>query len=151
MPEIKISEARIEDSTGIAKLYPHWGLELSRKRVINSFLSKNEKRYVAKLGDKVIAHLLVKYGIGPHKHIASLHSLIVAKKHRGKGIAQHILKHALKNIRKGTEIVTAQVNDDNAVSLKVFEKLGFVQYGLLEKGTKEGSKYKNLVLLKKEF
>lgn len=151
MRQVKIREARIEDSAGIAKLYPHWGYELARSRVIKSFLSKNETRYVARLDGKVVAHLFVKYGTGRNKHIATLQSLIVAKKYRGKGIAQQILKHAIENIRERTEIITTRADQGNAASLRVFEKLGFVQYGLLEKGAKEGRGYKNLVLLKKEI
>lgn len=149
--EIRIREARIEDSTGIARLYPHWGYELARSRVIKSFLSKNETRYVARLNDKVVAHLFVKYGSGRNQHVASLQSLIVAKKYRGKGIAQQIAKHAIENMREGIEIITTRADQDNVASLRVFEKLGFVQYGLLEKGAKEGHNYKNLVLLKKEI
>lgn len=151
MSSLEITEARVEDADSIADLYPHWGLERAMKRIINSLLSNNEKRYVARVNSKVVAHLLVRYGTGSKSHVASLYSLIVAPAFRNRGIATQLLRHALENMPKRIRIVLAQVRDDNKASMKVFKKLGFVRYGYLKDGLKENNIYKNTVLLKKEI
>jgi len=148
---VKIVEAKIEDADDIADLYPHWGFELARERLINSLISNREKRYVARIKGKAIAHLLVRYGTGNKAHLAKLHSLIVAPEHRNKGIATQLVRHALKNMPANIEIVLAEVHKDNKPSMKVFRKLGFKRYGYLKKALKEENGYKNIVLLKKEI
>ena len=151
MLRVKIREAALNDADDIAELYPRWGFELTRERIMRSLMSTRERRYVAELDGKVVAHVFVKRGTGYHKHLAHLYSLIVHPDYRNKGIATKLLKYVLAHLPEDIEIALAQVQHDNKASLSVFKKLGFERYGYLKNAWKDGTEYKHNVLLKKEL
>ncbi|MEM4662878.1 MAG: GNAT family N-acetyltransferase [Candidatus Diapherotrites archaeon] len=122
---LEISKAKIEDVDGISKLFPHWGYELTKKRVIRSFFSENEIRFVAKIDNEIVGHILVRYNYIGDMKVAKLQSLIVASQHRNKGIGTEVVKYALSNLKHNTKKVISQVSEKNAASLRIFKKLGF--------------------------
>lgn len=149
MPEIKIREAKLSDAEALTTLYPHWGIELAKKRIGRALNSKYEKRYVAEFDGKVVAHLLVRFERGAHKHLATFYSLIVHPEYRKKGIATKLVEYAISKLPENIEIVLAQVQHDNVGSLMLFKKLGFEQYGLLKDAWKKEESYKDNILLKR--
>ncbi len=140
-------EAR--DASALVELYPHWGNQLARRRIERTMLFRGERRIVAEISGKTIAHVKIDYGSGVHSHIARIYSLIVAKEHRGKGIARALLEKAINEMPAGIEIVTLETQADNAPARSLFEKLGFEEYGFLENAWKKGNEYKDNVLYKK--
>jgi ribosomal protein S18 acetylase RimI-like enzyme len=151
MLRVKIREVALNDADDLAELYPKWGFELTRERIMRSLMSTRERRYVAEVKGKVVAHVFVKRGTGNHKHLAYLYSLIVHPDCRNKGIATKLLKYVLAHLPQDIEIALAQVQHDNKASLSVFKKLGFERYGCLKNAWKDGTEYKHNVLLKKEL
>ncbi len=151
MLKIKIRKVKNEDASALAALFPHWDAEITKKRVERAPKSKREARYVAEIEDKVVAHLLVRFGAGWQSHIATFYSLVVHPDYRRKGIATELIKYAIKNMPKHIEIVNAQVQHDNKASLALFSKLGFEVYGRLKDGWKKEGVYKDLILLMKRI
>ena len=58
-----------------------------------------------------------------------INRLAVAPEHRNIGIARSLMKEGERRLwEKGIRIVASLVEDDNAVSLEVFERLGYVRH-----------------------
>jgi len=138
-----------KDVNALLSLYPHWGRALAERRINRTLFAKKERRVVAELDGVAVAHIKIDYGGGVHKHIARIYSLIVSKGHRGKGIASKMMEKALKEMPQGIEIIVIETQAGNAAARALFEKLGFEQYGMLERAWKKNQEYKDNVLYKK--
>ncbi len=87
---------------------------------------------------------------------AVLGILIGDKGYRGKGYGSeaihHILRYSFEEL--GLHRVSALILEDNIASRRTFEKLGFVQDGILRESLFKGGKFRNQVvvsLLESEF
>ncbi len=74
---------------------------------------------------------------------------IGAKEHWGKGYATDalvlILKHAFHD--KGLERIGAQVHEDNSGSLRMHEKCGYKQEGVLRRASYVDGRFENMIML----
>ncbi len=138
-----------KDVAGLLALYPHWNRSLAEKRIRRTLFSVRERRVVAELNGQIVGHVKITYGSGVHSHLARVYSVIVSKNFRGKGIASKLMEKAISELLQGIEIVLLETQHDNASAIHLFEKLGFEQYGVLERAWKKGTEYKNNVLYRK--
>lgn len=84
-------------------------------------------------------------------HIGVL-GISIAKDYRGEGIGfllmKYILEEAAKKL-KNLEMVTLYVFSNNAIAKKMYDKMGFIEYGLLPKGVKLANEYADQILMYK--
>lgn len=84
-------------------------------------------------------------------HVGVL-GISASKDYRGQGLGslllQHVLDEGIKNIPQ-LEIVTLHYFSDNAIGARLYERFGFVNYGVLPKGIKRGETYSDDILMYK--
>lgn len=149
MKGLAVRLAGERDAGALSGLYPHWGLERCKRRIKKTLSSERQFRLVAELDGVVAGHICIKLGSMHHSHTATLYSLIVEPKSRGKGIASRLLEEAFKALPERTEILLLQAQHDNDAALQLFKKLGFEQYGYLPKAFKRNREYKDNILMQK--
>jgi ribosomal protein S18 acetylase RimI-like enzyme len=77
------------------------------------------------------------------RHKADLVSLYVMKDHAGNGIGRRLMDEALVETRKlpGIELMLLVVVGENLPALRLFSRLGFVEYGREPKAVKHADRY----------
>jgi ribosomal protein S18 acetylase RimI-like enzyme len=131
-------------------LFPKWK-KASVQKKINDTLQGKDKRFVALLDGKIIAHTRISLGKGLHKHRAEITSLVVDSMHRRKGIATGLMNFALKNLPKGKHLVLLAVDSKNKAAIKLYKNIGFEKYGLLKKASQIDGKFVDNYLMKKQL
>jgi RimJ/RimL family protein N-acetyltransferase len=83
------------------------------------------------------------------KHSGDISHMYVKTEFGGKGIATQLLKKSIEQafLDKEIEQITLGVVNSNEQALHVYRKIGFVQYGVLEKYYKYQNVYQSLVLM----
>ena len=144
-----LREANPQDAWQIQKnLFPNKTPEQIENRIKN--LSGHKRRIVAEYNNKIIGYAVIAFRTVPHAHTALLHSLFVNEQFRNKGIGRAIIKYAEElALQNGIEILLLEASAENKNATSLYKKLGFEEYGLLQKGYKKDGNYKGLVLMKK--
>lgn len=115
------------------------GLE-EESRYVEGFIQKMENHKAVKLlvfhKDEFIglADIITKERAESH---VGVFGIIIAKEWRKKGIGRFLMEKTLGEAQKnitGLKIITLGVFGDNPIAKKLYEKMGFVEYGLLPKG-----------------
>ncbi len=77
------------------------------------------------------------------RHKVDLASLYVMKDHTGQGIGRRLMDEALVEARKlpGVELMLLVVVGENLPALRLFSRLGFVEYGREPKAVKHVDRY----------
>jgi len=143
-----LREANSQDAEQIQKnLFPNKTLEQIENRIKNS---GHKRRIVAECNNEIIGYAVLAFRTVPHAHTALLHSLFVKDNFRNKGIGSKIIEYAEKLVLQNKiEILLLEVGAENKNATNLYKKLGFEEYGLLQKGYKKDGNYKDLVLMKK--
>ena len=88
----------------------------------------------------------------PYKKLAhqSLFAIIVDEKYRGKGIGTKLLQEliSLAKERFKLELIHLEVYEGNP-AIRLYERLGFQQYGMQKKFVKDQGQYLNKILMQK--
>jgi len=64
-------------------------------------------------------------------HEGNIDNVVVAKRYRGRGIAQRLLEELLRaGGRRGIKAFTLEVRVSNAVAIHIYEKAGFISEGI---------------------
>lgn len=113
---------------------------------------EEESRYVEGFINKVENHKAVKLLVFQNNEFIGLadiitkeraeshvgvFGIIIAKEWRKKGIGRFLMDKTLEEAQKnitGLKIITLGVFGDNPIAKKMYEKMGFKEYGLLPKG-----------------
>ncbi|MCX6802922.1 MAG: N-acetyltransferase [Candidatus Diapherotrites archaeon] len=149
MPDFEIRKIKENDALGLSHIFPHWGITRAKQEVKRALALSSQWRLVAEKDSNIAGHVLVKLGSSNHAHLASIYSLAVDPAQRGKGIAQALVKEALKTLPERIEIVLVEVQHDNEPAKSLFAKAGFKQYGYLPNAFKQGGKYKDNILMQR--
>ena len=148
---IELREIVKEDLSGFGELFPNWKPGSAEKKLKKTLASKKIKRFVAISKGKIIGHAKCILGKGRHIHIAELYSLVVLPEHRGKGIGTSLIQHTEEQMPDQIKLVVFQVQADNENAINLYKKLGFEQYGFLEKASLVDGKLADNILMKKEI
>lgn len=99
--------------------------------------------------DKEIVGLSVlKQDGGPKDaHKAYLSGVFVAPEHRGKGIAEKLLLAVKCYANEHMEQIMLTVVDGNKAAISLYEKQGFKIYGVEPRALKEGTEYRDEILM----
>lgn len=86
---------------------------------------------------------LERYQRRRERHKVDLVSLYVMKDHAGNGIGRRLMDEALAETRKlpGIELMLLVVVGENLPALRLFSRLGFVEYGREPKAVKHADRY----------
>lgn len=88
----------------------------------------------------------------PYRKLAhqSLFAIIVDEKYRGKGIGTKLLQEliALGKERFKLELIHLEVYEGNP-AIRLYERLGFQQYGIQKKFVKDQGRYLNKIMMQK--
>ena len=84
------------------------------------------------------------------KHIASLHSMYVKKEHRGEGTGEKLISFAEKVAKgKGVHRINLSVVKTNKKALSLYNRLGYIEYGIEPETINVLGKYYSLLLMSK--
>jgi ribosomal protein S18 acetylase RimI-like enzyme len=104
----------------------------------------------AVVNDKPVGMMTyLRRGRRKNDHIADIFAVYVDKKHRGKGIADRLLKHVISRVKKNDSVskIALSVVADQTPAVSLYMKHNFKVVGVLEKELKlNGSFYDELVM-----
>lgn len=109
-------------------------------KYVEDFIKKIEEKRAVKLlafhKDELIGVADIYLKDKVEKHVG-VFGIIIVPAWRRKGVGTLLLKHTLMEAEKhihGLRIVTLGVFGNNAIAKKLYEKMGFVEYGNLKEG-----------------
>lgn len=86
------------------------------------------------------------------KHVATLHSMYVINSYRKKGVAHKLIQSAEKTVvTKGVLRMNLSVVKTNSNASKLYQKLGYHEYGLEPNAIHVEDRYHSLILMTKEL
>ena len=78
--------------------------------------------------------------------------MMVHERSRGRGVGRALLDALIAEARAaGLELITLTVTEGNASAIGLYERAGFVRFGLLPKAIKLGERYHAKVHMAKEL
>lgn len=86
------------------------------------------------------------------KHIAFFYNLYIDSAYRGQGLASKLFNYLLEKIKQQTQIerIFLSCNKKNIPAFKLYQKLGFIQYGIKEKSIKWQNQYDDEIEMVRE-
>jgi len=154
---VQARPAKLEDAPSLQKNC----LPANTLDEVKSFLEKdveemsrgNKVRLVAEINGEVIGNLEIFFSRHPLTfHIADISTVVVNPAFRRRGIATRMIESALQIAEeKKIEIVKIDVEAKNTPAIGLYRKVGFKEYGRLERGLVRNGKYDDLILLKKDL
>ena len=86
------------------------------------------------------------------RHIGHLVGMMVRERSRGRGVGQALLDALVAEARAaGLELLTLTVTEGNASAIGLYERAGFVRFGLLPKAIKVGERFHAKVHMAREL
>jgi len=111
-------------------------------RYVEGFINKAENHMAVKLlvfhGEEFIGLADIITKERAENHVGTF-GIIIAKEWRGKGIGHFLMEKAIEEAKKNIvelHIITLGVFSNNPVAKKMYEKMGFKEFGLLPGGIK---------------
>jgi ribosomal protein S18 acetylase RimI-like enzyme len=118
--------------------------EVSEQEIRQRLSNPNYRAYISRIGNKVVALVISTMERPQHvEHMAKIHSVFTDPEFRNKGVGSKLLERVLDDLHKNliTARVALSVNSEQEAARKMYEKLGFVQFGVGHKEMKIGEKY----------
>ena len=85
---------------------------------------------------------------GPkHAHKGMLWGMYVRPPHRGTGLGRRLVEAIIRQARRQVELLQLFVVSDNLAARRLYQKLGFVEYGIEHHATKYRGEYHDDVLM----
>ena len=97
-----------------------------------------------------IAGLLIGKG-QKEAHKGRLVGMYVRPSARKVGVGRRLVETIIESARHSVELIQLAVVSDNEPARRVYERLGFVEYGLEKKALKQDGRYYNEVLMAKDL
>jgi ribosomal protein S18 acetylase RimI-like enzyme len=90
---------------------------------------------------------------GPKEsHKGTLVGMYVRPQARNRGVGRRLVEAVMEVARRrGVELLQLAVVSDNEPARRLYERLGFVEYGIEKKSLKQGGRYTDEVLMVKDF
>jgi ribosomal protein S18 acetylase RimI-like enzyme len=117
-----------------------WGRILSGAAVVS----------VAEVDGKIVGICAI-HRTGDHvedRHVGGL-GVAIHPEHRGRGLGEQLLQHALEKCRGRFEIVQLSVISVNHAAIRLYKKLGFEGCGTLPRAFRRGDRYFDQLLMSK--
>ncbi len=105
----------------------------------------------AKYDNRIVGSVSITKGLERSLHVGEV-GLMVDKDHRGKGIGRFLLELILKEAQRlDIKIATLKVFEENVVGIKLYQRLGFKNFGNLSNGVFRKGKYSNNIYMYKKL
>lgn len=141
------------DPTAFGESYER-EMESSEEDLRQRLSDPNYRAYIAKINNKTVALVVYTLVIPKHVgHLAKLHSVFTDPDFRRQGVGEKLLGQVLNDLHQNpvTSRVTLSVGSEQEAAKKMYEKLGFVQYGLGRKEMKVNDKYYDMIQMELIF
>ena len=141
-----------DEKTFIRYQGEHESLESEKKWLEGCFDKiKNKKavRLVAFYNNEVVGSTDIELLDKTEKHIG-IFGITVRKDFRSKGLGNMLMKLILKEAKNeipNIKIITLEVFSPNKIAKNLYEKFGFIEYGMLPKGVSRGEKFDDTILM----
>ena len=119
--------------------------------VLHRILNKRTVYLVAETKGTVVGGASVYTGaFANNKHIGQT-GIFLKKDYRGLGLAEELLKEAIKDAKKYLKLKILKINvyAENKKALKLYKKLGFEKVGKIKKGRYHFGRYLDLIIMVK--
>jgi len=73
--------------------------------------------------------------------------IAIRKEYRGKGIGKKLILKALEEGKNLFEIIQLEVFSNNKIAISLYEKVGFITYGIFPNRIKRKDKYYDVILM----
>ena len=120
---------------------------------IDRLSKKNVHTIGAYIEEEIVAIIVLVLNVrSKMKHVATINSLYVKPSFRNQGIAYDMLKYA-EHIAKinGVERLNLSVIDSNTNAIELYQRFGFVKYGIEPDTIKVDNNYHSLSLMSKKL
>ena len=126
----------------------------SEEEIRKQLQDPNYRAYIARIDNKIVA--LVVYALIIPKnveHMARISSVFTDPDFRRQGIGEKLMKRALDDLHQNsiTSRIALSVGADKEAARKMYQKLGFVEFGLGRKEIKYNGKYYDQVQMELIF
>lgn len=126
----------------------------SEQEIRQKLSNQDYQTYIARIDNKITAMAVSSLEKPQHvEHLAKLHSIFTDPDFRKQGIGSKLLERVLNDLHQNpiTSRVILSVNNEQEVAKQMYEKLGFVQYGLGKKEMKVDGKYYDMAQMELIF
>lgn len=109
-------------------------------------------RYVISSFDNQLFGCIDLYGFDPKNKRACV-GIAVLEKYQGQGIGQKALQNLMNHCEKYLDLyqLIAYIPEDNMISIKLFEKLGFTSYGVKKDWIFSQGKFKDVIIYQRKL
>ncbi|MGC9048234.1 MAG: GNAT family N-acetyltransferase [Caldisphaera sp.] len=117
-------------------------------RLYSEVLKKDAIAFVAEENGKVVGMCDI-HRLRPNSessHIGNL-GIAIRKEYRGKGIGKKLILKALEEGKNLFEIIQLEVFSNNKIAISLYEKVGFITYGIFPNRIKRKDKYYDVILM----
>ncbi|MDV5224412.1 GNAT family N-acetyltransferase [Providencia rettgeri] len=124
--------------------------DCEEKQPIQSFAKRLDSftAFGAYIDEKIVGLCVFKQDDGiKDAHKAYLSSVFVEPEFRGLGIAEKLLQSVKNHALKHVEQIMLSVVDGNTAAINLYEKHGFKIYGVEPRALKEGTEYRDEILM----
>ena len=124
--------------------------EAEEKRPLDVFAERLADTYVVGAFDGVNLVGVAGFSVqaGPkHAHKGVLWGMYIRAAHRGLGISRMLVEAIIDHARERVELLQLMVVSDNVAARRLYEGLGFVEYGIEWHATKYRGRYHDDVLM----
>jgi len=128
--------------------------EKSEQKIISHLSATNYRTYIARIGNKIVALAEYSLTLPAHvEHLAEIHSVFTDPDFRGQKIGPKLIKQMLDDLHKNqkTSRITLSVGSEQKAAIKMYDELGFVQFGIGRKELKVGGEYYDQVQMELIF
>lgn len=103
-------------------------------------------------GDEIVGMVgLLTSDQGKEAHKGLLVAMYVRRQARRSGVASRLVETILEFARDRVELVQLSVVSENLEALRLYERFGFVQFGLEKKALKQGDRYYDEIHMAKDL
>lgn len=155
--KVKVRLAKLEDAPSLQRNC----LSANTLKQVRSMLETdiegtkegNRIRLVSEVDGEVIGYLQMFFSRHPLTfHTAEIFTVVVNPEFRREGIATKMIEMALGTAKaRKTEIVKIGVEAKNTPAVNLYTKVGFREYGRLQRGLVRNGEYDDEILLKRDF
>jgi ribosomal protein S18 acetylase RimI-like enzyme len=146
----QMTEQSLKGIDEFHKLFP----KLKRETILEKMkdtLSGQDMRFIAKKGGKIVGQLKVVLHKNHQSHVATLKGLYILPEERRQGLGLGLVEYSISKLPKNIKLITITIDFKNKETIKLYKKIGFEKYGLLEKGSQIDKEFVDNYLMKKDL
>jgi ribosomal protein S18 acetylase RimI-like enzyme len=121
---------------------------------VGEWKKRMKNTYFAVVGESPVGMIVCSFNKDvKFRHIAEIYSFYVQAGHRGKGIGNALLGHALRVAKNNARMIKVRlyVNNQQRAAVRMYERAGFAVVGRLEREMKVGARFYTMLVMEKRI